>query len=69
MNQTVTLTVVVAVNNAPTSTAIADDTINEGLAYSYDVSTSFYDQDGDTLAYSLSGAPVGFSINSSGVIS
>ena len=58
------------VNDAPTSTAIADGAVNEDSAYSTDVSSHFADVDtGDSLSYSLSGAPDSITINAAGVIS
>jgi len=67
---TVTITVNGA-NDAPTSTAISDQTDTEGNSVNLDVSGNFSDPDGsDTLSYSATGLPSGLSIDSStGVIS
>ncbi|MFB6287127.1 MAG: Ig-like domain-containing protein [Candidatus Bipolaricaulia bacterium] len=67
---TVTITVNGA-NDAPTSTAISDQTNTEGDSVNLDVSGNFSDPDGsDTLSYSASGLPSGLSIDgATGVIS
>ena len=67
---TVTITVNGA-NDAPTSTAISDQTNTEGDSVNLDVSGSFSDPDGsDTLGFSASGLPSGLSIDgATGVIS
>ncbi len=54
-------------NNAPVITAISDQNIDEGQTFTYNVVAT--DADGDTLAYTMSGAPTGFSISSTGAIS
>ncbi len=55
-----------ASNSPPAISSIPNQNVNENSAYSYQVSVS---DDGDSLTYSLSGAPSGFSISSSGLIS
>ncbi|MEC7864260.1 MAG: putative Ig domain-containing protein, partial [Bacteroidota bacterium] len=63
---------VVNTNDAPTvSTPIADVSADEDAGYSLDASSAFSDVDvGDTLSYSMSGAPSSFSIDSAtGIIS
>jgi uncharacterized repeat protein (TIGR02543 family) len=67
--QSMTLTVKNSINEAPTSTAITAAQVNETAAVNIDIHASFSDPNGDTLAYSLTGAPVWLSINSaSGII-
>ncbi len=70
---TETITIVVDnTNDAPTvATAIDDANVDEDATYSLDASTGFNDVDvGDTLTYSMSGAPSTLSIDSTtGVIS
>ena len=65
-----TATITVAgVNDLPTSMVIEDDESQDGAEYSLDVSGNFADVEG-SLAYGLSGAPVGLSIDAvSGAIS
>ena len=54
-------------NQAPTLAVIANQTNAEGNTVN--LATSAADLDGDTLTYSITGAPSGISINASGVIS
>jgi len=54
------------VNHAPVITSIPNQAINENLSYSYQAVAT--DADNNTLTYSLSGAPAGFTISSSGLI-
>jgi len=59
-------------NDAPTLTSslIADDTTDTSTAVNITVTTAFTDMDGDSLTYSMSGAPAGLAIDAStGVIS
>ncbi len=44
----------IAVNDAPTSTAIANQSIGEGQALSFNTATAFSDVDGNALTYTLS---------------
>ena len=53
-------------NNAPSITSIPDQQENENTAFTYPVVAT---DDGDDLTYSLSDAPTGFAISSSGLIS
>lgn len=57
----------VHVNHVPTFSSPGNQTSSEGASISFQVNAG--DVDGDTLTYSLSGAPAGLSISSSGVIS
>ena len=66
---TVTLTIA-AVNDAPTSTALADRSNTVGASVSLSSSASFTDVDGDALVYTATGLPPGLTVNAStGVIS
>ena len=58
------------VNETPTLTSeIEDTTATVGQAFSLDISDSFADPDsGETLTYSATGLPAGYSISSDGVI-
>ena len=68
--QTFTLTVVNSINEAPTSTAIADQAADEAERYFLDVHLNFLDPNDDVLSYSASGLPAGVGIDSAtGVIS
>lgn len=60
---------VLAVNTDPTTTGITVQNNNDSDAINFDVSGSFNDADGNTLAFSAAGLPSGLSINSAGVIS
>lgn len=67
--ENVTLTVN-PINDAPVfSGTIPDQNSQLGMLFSLDVSSYFIDPDGDSLSYSVSGAPAVLSINASGVIS
>ncbi len=52
----------VSANNAPVITSTAVTEVNEGNSYSYTVTAT--DEDGDTLTYSLTQNPLGFTIDS-----
>ena len=56
----------VPVNNAPTIEFIPDQEIDENTTYQFQVVAD--DEDGDTLTYDLLQGPVGFSIDSNGLI-
>ena len=61
---------ITAVNHAPTSTALADQTNSVGATVSVSESSHFNDVDGDALVYTATGLPPGLAINSNtGVIS
>ncbi len=67
-SQSFTVTVDAIPNSAPTIDSTPVTSATEGAAYSYDVNAS--DADGDTLAYSLTTAPAGMTIDTTnGVIS
>src|SRR5260221_555803 len=69
LSSTQSFTVVVTeVNAAPTLAVISDQTINELATLTVNTVAADEDVPVQTLAYSLSGAPAGMSISSSGVI-
>ncbi len=57
------------VNVAPVMPVIANQTINELLAYTYQVVVTDADLPANTLTYSLQNAPAGMTISSTGLIS
>ncbi|OYT86707.1 MAG: hypothetical protein CFE46_14695 [Burkholderiales bacterium PBB6] len=66
---TVTITVT-AVNDAPTSSTLADRSNSVGTPVAVNESSHFTDPDGDALSYSATGLPIGLSIDvNTGVIS
>ena len=69
-SQTFDLTVT-NVNDAPTTSGIADQSATEDAAFSYDASAAFADVDvGDTLTYTATGLPGNLSIDTgTGIIS
>jgi large repetitive protein len=66
---TATLTVTVtAVNDAPDSVALPNETNEDNQAISRNVGSFFSDRDGDVLAFSATGLPAGLSIDAAGLI-
>src|SRR5258708_24534329 len=59
---------VVEVNSPPTLAAIADQTVNEGVALTVNTVASDPDIPVQTLTYSLTAAPTGMNISTAGVI-
>ncbi|MBI2043231.1 hypothetical protein HYT25_02475 [Candidatus Pacearchaeota archaeon] len=64
-SETITITVN-NVNRNPSINSIPNQQVDENTAFTYQVVAS--DLDGDVLTYSLSGAPSGFAISSTGLI-
>ena len=60
---------VTAVNDAPSITSTAGTSATEDVQYSYQLSVSDPDDSGSNLSYSLSNAPDGMAVSSSGLIS
>ncbi len=57
----------ISANTVPSITAIPDQSATVGVAFSYQVNAQ--DADSDSLTYSISGAPAGMTISSTGLIS
>ncbi len=66
---TATLTItILAVNDAPDSVPLPDETNADNQAISRNVGSFFSDRDGDTLSFSATGLPAGLSIDANGLI-
>ncbi|WP_341218465.1 Ig-like domain-containing protein, partial [Neptunomonas phycophila] len=67
---TVTINVNPPANADPTSSAVGNQTANDGELFSLNISGNFADADGDTLTYSASGLPTGLTLDAAtGIIS
>ena len=62
-------TFTLSVNRKPVITAIPDQTLTPGQAFSYNAASRFSDPDGDSITYTATGLPAGVTLSTAGLFS